>query len=217
MTRKLLVLLFPLLLIVFVPSVSALNATTESAQTTTTDPGTKLKQQMKLIQDQKKDTLTQVRNDAKALLQTKREEFKARVLTIKDQAKKALIERIDGRIAEVNKNQTDKFIDVLNKLQVFIDRANGTASDTAKLTDTTVAQNMINSARTAVTAQAEKSYTMMITDDAALKVNAGTTVSQFRHDLIAVHKLVQDAKQAVQKLFINKEIIRKDATSSAKL
>jgi hypothetical protein len=216
MTRKLLVLLFPLLLIIFVPNAIALGASTESAHTTTIDPGTKLKQQMQIIQDQKKAALTQAKNDTKALIQTKRDEFNEHVLTIKDQAKKALVERIDARITEVNKIQTTKFIDVLNKLQVFVDRVNGTASDTAKLIDATAAQNLINSARTAVNTQAEKSYVMTVTNDTTLRANAGITVSQFRRDLIAVHKLVLDAKLAVLKLFPSRDII-KDATGSAKL
>lgn len=217
MTRKLLVLLFPLLLIVFVPNAIAQTATTESAKTTSISKEIKLKQQMQLIQDQKNAAVAQAKKEAKALVETKRTEFNTRILAIKDQAKKALTERIDSRIMEVNKNQTTKFIDVLNKLQAFVDRANTTASDTAKLKNITTAQNLINSARDAVTAQAEKSYIMTVTDDATLKVNAGTTVSQFKHDLLAVHKLVVDAKLAVQKLFINHEMIRKEATGSAKL
>jgi hypothetical protein len=216
MTRKLLVILFPLLLIVYVPNAIALTATSESAHITTVDPGTKLKQQMQIIQDQKKAALTQVKNDTKALIQTKRDEFNEHILTIKDQAKKALIERIDARITEVNKNQTTKFIDVLNKLQAFVDRASVTASGTAKLIDATTAQNLINSARTATTSQAEKSYVITIIDDPTLKANAGVTVSQFKHDLSAVHKLIMDAKLAVLKIFASKEIV-KDATGSAKL
>jgi hypothetical protein len=216
MTRKLLVLLFPLLLVFFASGANAQTATTGSAQTTI-DPATKLKQQMQMVQGQKKTAVEQAKNDLETLAQMKRAELKARISTIKDVTKKALMERIDARITEVNKNQTTKFIDVLNKLQTFVDRANGTASDAAKLTDIATAQTLINSARTAVAAQAEKSYIMTVTDDATLKVNARITVGQFRHDLIAVHKLVMDAKQAVQKIFVNKDIIRKDATGSAKL
>jgi hypothetical protein len=221
MIRKLLILLFPLLLIVFVPRTNAQTATTGSAQTTI-DPATKLKQQIQMVQGQKKTVAEQAKNDLETLTRMKRAELKARISTIKDETKKALMERIDARLAGVNKNQTTKFIDTLNKLQVFVDRANKTttATDTAKLRDIGEAQEIINFAKQAVLDQAEKTYIMTIINDSTLRANAGTTVSQFRHDLMAVYKLVMDAKQAVQKLYlsnVNKETIRKEATNSARL
>lgn len=216
MTRKLLFLLFPLLLLFFVSAANAQTATTGSAQTAV-DSATKLKQQMQLLQEQKKAAVTQARDEAKAMVQAKREEFKTRLQTIKDQRKKTLVERIDAKIVEVNKNQTTRFTEVLSRLQTFLDKINKLITGTTVSADVTAAQTAIDEAKTAVEAQAAKSYTMTITDDTTLKLNAGTTVSQFRQDLVATYKLVIDAKQAVQKLNTDKALIKKEASSSAKL
>jgi hypothetical protein len=221
MTRKLLALLFvPLFLFIFGSTANAVvNTTTESAQTstagnsqTTASTASKLRQQMQLVQEQKKAAVTQ----AKAMIQAKRDEFRTRIQEIKDQKKKVLIERIDARLAEVNKNQTARFTEVLNILQTFLDKINKSAIGTSIQASIATTQTTIDAARTAVEIQANKSYIMTISDDSALKVNAGTTVSQFRQDLTDVYKLVIDSKQALRKLNIDKELIRKEATNSAK-
>lgn len=173
------------------------------------------------LQKTKKSELFQEREATKAAFQAKREEFKIRLQTIKDQRKKLLVERIDAKIAEVNKNHTAKYTETLNRLQTFLDKFNNSATEAGKLSDVlaniTAAQTAIDTARKAVDAQAAETYTMAITDDSTLKLNAGKTMSQFRHDLVAVHKLVIDAKQAVQKLNTDRKLIKKEkeATESA--
>lgn len=198
MTRKLLVILFPLLFLIFTSNVNAQKVTTGSAQTKV-DAAAKLKQQIK------------------AVVQAKRDEFKTHIQTIKDQKKKALVERIDAKLAKVNKNQTSKFTEVLSRLQTFLDKISKSATGTTVPADINTTQVAIDAAKAAVETQAVKIYTMTITDDSKLKLNAGETVSQLRLDLMATYKLVIDAKQTVQKLNINRELIRKEATSSAKL
>jgi len=209
MTRKFLPFLLPLLLVVFFVS----NANAQTA----TDSASRLKQQLQLIQEQKKAAMTQARDDAKAMIQTKRDEFKAKLQVIKDQRRKTLVERIDAKLARVNKNQTERFTDVLSRLQGFLDKIGKSATSQTVLSDITSAQAAIDAAKTAVEAQAAKTYIIQITDDATLRLNVGTIISQFRQDLTATHKLVIDAKQAVQKLNADKSMMRKEATSSAKL
>lgn len=216
MTRKIIYLILPLLLLVFVPSVNAQNTTTGSAQTTI-DAATKLREQMKLIQEQKKAEIKQIKDEAKVMIQAKREEFKASLLKIKDQKKKALVERIDAKIAEVNKNQTTRFTEALNRLQTFLDKISKSTTKTTVLVDTTAAQAAIDTAKAAVDIQGAKIYTMEIVDDVTLKLNAGTVVSQFRQDINAVYKLVVDVKQAIQKLNTERNVIKREATSSANL
>lgn len=209
MTRKLL-LITPLFLLVFVATVNA-QTTTGSAQTT----AAKLKEQLQTLQDQKKTAVGQIRADTKAAIDAKREEFKTRIATIKDQRKKALAERIDAKLATVNANHTAKFLDALARFQAFLDKAKQSTTDATVLAAAATAQTAIDTAKAAVEAQALKTYTMEVTDDATLKINAGTVVSQLRLDLMAVHKLVVDAKQAVQKLRTDNAMIKKEATNSA--
>lgn len=216
MTRKLLIITLFILLIVFAPTVNAQNTAAGNTQTAT-DAATKLKQQMRLIQDQKKTALTQVKDEAKAMLQAKREEFKTRIQTIKDQKKKALAVRIDAKLAEVNKKHTAKYSEALVRLQGFLDKIKQSTTDAKVLADIAAAQTAIDTAKDSVDIQAAKMYIMEIVDDATLKLNAGIAVSQLRQALSAVHKLVVDAKQAVQKLNTDRELIKKDATKSAEL
>jgi len=224
MTRKLLVILFSLLFLTFVPQVNAQAVTTGSAKTTTTantqtatDSASKLKQQMLLLQEQKKTAVTQIKDDAKTSIQATRDEFVAKLQTIKDQKKKTLVQLIDTKMAEINKNQTTKFSKTLIMIQAFLDRIKLTTTDPAGLAGVSTAQSVIDTAKAAVAAQVAKVYTIQITDDAALRLNAGTTVNQLRQELMGVYAQVVNSKLAVQKLNIEKAVIKKEATSSANL
>jgi len=185
MTRKLLFLILPLFLLVFVSVVNAQTSTgTESA-------ASRLKRQ---IQVQKENT---------------RAEFKARLAEIKDQKKKALVERIDAKLATVNKKHTDRFAKVLNSLQSILDKM-------TEDIDKTEAQGAIDTAKAAVEDQAAKTYTITISTEVALRSDVGKVTSQLRLDLMATHKLVIDAKQAVQILRAEGKM-EKEATGSANL
>jgi hypothetical protein len=172
---------------------------------------------MQLIQDQKKAAVAKAEDDAKALIQAKRNDFNQKIQMIGDQKKKALVEQIDTKLAYVNKNLTTKYIEALNNLQGFLDKASKAGTGSANLIDITAAQAAIDAAKAAVTDQAAKVYTMTIIDQTTLKFDAGDIVSQLRTDLTAVYKLVIAAKQAVQKLYPGKSDIKKEATKSAEL
>ncbi len=234
MTRKLPVIVFSLLLLIFVSKVNAQNTTTGSAKTVTTtntqtatDAASKLKQQMQLIKDQKqtavslkqqiKERIQTKKEEIKEIVATKREEFKAKIQTIKDQKKKALVERIDTKLGNVNTKHTDRYAQALSDLQTFLDRITQSTTGTNALTNTATAQAAIDSAKLAVENQAVETYTITISTETALRSDVGTIISQLRQDLTTVHKLVVDAKQAIQKLNINKELIKKETTSSAEL
>lgn len=165
-----------------------------------TDSGTisatPLKKQRAELKQQLKDTISAKRLEAKTAIQTKREEFKTRMQTIKDQRKKAVVERIDTKLSTINEKHTNRFTEVLGNLQLILDKV--TDKDTA------AAQTAIDTARKAVETQAEKTYTIIITDEVNLKQNVGATTSQLRQDLTATHKAVIDARHAVKTLRINK-------------
>lgn len=171
-----------------------------------TNSGSSLKGQRVERKQQIKDTV-----------QMKRDEFKARIQTIKDQRKKLLVERIDTKIAELNKKSTDKFSEVLARLQTHLDKISQSTKDEKVLADIKTAQAAIDTAVAAVASQSAKVYTIQITTEQNLRINVGTTMSQFRQDLMATHKLVVNAKQAVQALNKDRVIMKKEATNSANL
>ena len=138
----------------------------------------------------------------------KREEFKVNLQTIRDVAKRSLVVRIDSRIGSVNQRVTNRFSTILNKLQSilnkFIERmqdASLAGKDTTDLDAAIgIAQVAVENAKTAVSTQSANMYTIEIASESALRSDVGETISQFRADLTAVHKMIVDAKQAVQKV-----------------
>lgn len=151
-------------------------------------------------------TLQNRAQNRKEAVQQKREEFKVRLQTIRNEKKKAAVERIDTKIANTNEVHTVRFTSILVKLQSILDRVSQKASEAkANGKDTTVldssivsAQAAIDSAKAAVSAQAAKTYVIQISDEATLRNSVGTTTSQFKKDLRDVRKAIVEAKQAVQ-------------------
>lgn len=154
-----------------------------------------------------KDTSQNRVQNRKDVVAQRKEEFKTRLQTIRNERKKAAVERIDTKIANTNEVHTVRFTSILVKLQSILDRVSQKASeakangkDTTALDSSIVsAQAAIDSAKTAVSAQAAKTYAIQISDEATLRNSVGTTTSQFKKDLRDVHKAVVEAKQAVQK------------------
>ena len=136
--------------------------------------------------------------------QTK-EVFQQKLAAIKDAKKKILVQKINDKIADLNKRATNKMSLGLTNISTILTNLDTRAKNMKTAgKDTTAydaaslkAKNAITTAAAAVSAQAAKTYTVTITTEGALKINVGATVSQFRLDLVAVHKLVVDAKQAV--------------------
>lgn len=172
---------------------------------TSTDSAGRLKQQIQELREQKKTVKQQIKDSVAA----KREEFNAKLQTIKDQKKKALVERIDAKLANANVKHTDRFMHVLSNLQTILDKI-------SEDIDKTEAQPAIDAAKLAVENQAAKTYTITISTERALRSDVGTVTSQLRLDLMATHKTVADAKQAVQALRANAQM-KKEATNSANL
>lgn len=208
--------------------VFSLFSSNASAQTAT-NAVSRLKEQMQLLEDQKqeavsknkrearidlrqqiKDRVQTKREETREIIATRREEFKAKLQTIKDQKKKVLVERIDTKLINVNTKHTDRFTQVLSNLQTVLDKM-------SEDLDKTQAQTAIDAAKEALENQAAKTYNITISTETALRSDVGIVTSQLRQDLVATHKLVVDAKQAVQALRKDSAIMKKEATSSANL
>lgn len=186
------------LLTVSVGAKSAVAGTTDSASTTT--------KQLPLIRE-KREMIIKNRQETRSILKDKKEEFREKLQTIRDEKKRATTERIDEKISTMNKNHTARFSKTLEKLEMILNRITEQAQnlkakgiDTLKL-DSAVAsaKTAINAAKVAVEIQTAKTYTIDVASENRLKTTVGSIVSMFRKDLRDVHKTVIDAKQAVQK------------------
>lgn len=177
----------------------------------------KEKKETKVKRNQIKESLLMKREKAKKLTNSKREKFKAKLQTIKDQKKQALVKEIDAKLENINTKHTDRFAEVLDKLQKVLDEVSAKATEKKVIAHVKTTQLAIDSARIAVDNQGAKIYIITISTEKVLRPNTGAAISQLRLDLMATHKLVVDAKQAVQKLRENSAIIEKQATNSANL
>lgn len=147
-------------------------------------------------------------------LKDRRDQFKEKLQIIRDEKKKALVERIDERISKLNKNYVAKFSEAVRKLEAIL---NGLKEKTAIFTasganvsmvDNAIAnaQTAIDSAKISLAEQEAKVYNIEVSSETGLKANVGRTVSQFRKDLRDVHKKIVDAKQAVRN--VEKELAK---------
>lgn len=174
------------------------------AQVDSTTSGGIIRNAIKNRVDEVKIRREEIRDEMKI----KRDEFKTRLLTIRDEVKRKVIERIDIKMDNTNKKVTSRFSTILDKLQSILNRLIGKAQetklegkDTADL-DSAIgtAQAAIDNAKAAVSSQSANMYVIEIASESALKTDVGTTVSQLRADLKDVHKIVIEAKQAVQQV-----------------
>lgn len=167
-----------------------------------------------------KDEIRTKRMEAMQDVKEAREEFKAKLQTITDERKKAVVGRIDTRLSSSNDKHTEKMADNLEKLSSILERISTKAAtlksegkDTTDV-DTAIAeaQTKITAAQTAVATQAGKEYVITIADETTLGATISPVVTQFRTDIGTVHKLVVDAQQAV--VAAGKELKKTVATTA---
>lgn len=207
------------ILIIFITVV--ISPVTINAQTATSSPQT-IRDRIENLREERK----QVVSETRAELKEKMEAFRAQIKTIKDERKQMLTERIADKIASSNARLTDRMDRALDHLTDILSRVKVRAQDfKTQGKDTTAldaailaAESAIATAQSAVNAQKAKEYTANIGDEPTLRNTIGQMVSGFRLDLQAVHKLVVDAKQAVQKTIMEAAKLRGEdntATGSA--
>ncbi|MFH1841078.1 MAG: hypothetical protein ABH807_02900 [Candidatus Shapirobacteria bacterium] len=136
----------------------------------------------------------QLRTETQAKIQTARQEFQTKMAQIKDTRKQALVEKIDQKIAVLNKNRAALMSGHLEKLTAILTRLETKAPDLAEIA---AAKKAIETAQNAVTLQAEKQYTAQITTEEALRANLGSQVKTLETDLKTNRQLIQAARQSV--------------------
>lgn len=192
-------------------------STSNASAVDTASSAPKLRDQIGTIREQKQKAVAKIKDDARLAIKARQDEFRTKLQAIKDLKKKAILENVNAKLTEVNRKNTDKFSDVLTKLQTFLDKVESAATAPKIISNIANAQIAIDTAQAAVATQAANDYTIQVTGETVLKANANSAISQLKKDLSATHKLVIDAKQAVQLLRTDKIMIKKEATSSANL
>jgi len=177
---------------------------TVTAQTVTVTPSEKRTGMIKNTREQIKTTV-QERNTA---MKERRTAFTQKLKEIKDARKKTVVERVDTKLATINKNRTDSMTKVLERLETllakFSEKANtvkGQGVDTASVESAiTEAETAIANAKTAVLTQAAHEYTPEITDETTLRETVGAALKTLQNDLKTTYGVVTEAKRAVMKV-----------------
>lgn len=143
---------------------------------------------------------------AKERWEAARERLKAKLATIDDEQKQAVVERINLRLEELNNRVLNHYTNVLAKLELVLERI-GKRADQAEAKGLDVssvreaigeAEDAIAESRDAITAQTSKVYTIVISGEETLKVDVGKTRQALHNDLKAVRATVKAAHNAVR-------------------
>ncbi len=130
----------------------------------------------------------------------KRELFRQKMQTVRDEQKRKIVERADAKIAEINKRRTDAMTRHLDKMGEILVKVK------ARGGDTTAAGAAVTDARSTVAAQAGKTYVITISTEDKLKINVGEAMKALMTDLRNLHegkivparKAVSDAIKSVK-------------------
>ncbi|MCX6786641.1 MAG: hypothetical protein NTU85_02400 [Candidatus Kaiserbacteria bacterium] len=139
-----------------------------------------------------------VRIEAQDRMQTQREKVTQRMMDIQDKAKQQMAQNLAVQFDNLNSTWTDHFMNLLDHydsiVQKIQDRATISGNAGKDIASTTVAiksaHDVIASARTAVIAQAEKTYTL---DPSTISKTATTTSS-------GQEKIMKGLRTSFQKL-----------------
>lgn len=176
-----------------------------------------IEEKKKTLEAQKKKIEVE-REQHKKEEELKREEYKTRLAEIKNEKKKAAVEKIDTKLSEININAVRHMEEALSKLSSAAATIELRIQDLSKTSDTTTAQALLTTARTALLdtqtmliAQKAKTYTLQLPEEEGqLKTTIGATVSGMQQDLKLVRDSLAKAKEAVVAVY--KEAFKQSPT-----
>lgn len=131
--------------------------------------------------------------------------FRTKLQAFKDKIKASVVERINTNLNMVNQKQTTSMQKALSTMSLILDklevRVNQGSFDiknpASARTAIASARQAIATASGAATAQAQNDYTIQITSEGKIKINAKDQRDKLHTDLLALRKLVINAKEAV--------------------
>lgn len=147
-----------------------------------------IKARMEKQREEVKTRMEATREEAKARMEKQREKTTERLSHIQDKKKQQMAERLSEQFEKINEKWTDRFMerldrydDILKKIQDRATIALGVGKDvTATTLAIQSAKTTIASARTAVIAQAAKTYTL---DPLTIPVTTATTTPNGQSEL----------------------------------
>ncbi|MBI5732185.1 MAG: hypothetical protein HY982_02380 [Candidatus Magasanikbacteria bacterium] len=169
------------------------------------------KNQVEAKREEFKKKVEEKRAVAKEKIEAKRAELKERLVKIKDERKKQAALRIDARLDELNKRQTDHFMATLEKLEKVLENIESRASkaeangrDVSSVRSRiSEAQQAIAGSRSAIQTQAGKTYELAINEESTLRIDVGKARQALHSDLVKTRETVRVAHEAVRKAAVS--------------
>lgn len=135
-------------------------------------------------------------DNVRAKIASREAMLRARLQKFKDQRKAEVAQRVNTNLNRINQNQTQQMLKHLEKMTTILnrleDRVNKGTKEAIASASASIAQ-----ATSAVQTQALNDYTITVISEATVRANAKASRDRLHTDLLAVRKLVIDAKQAV--------------------
>ncbi len=149
-------------------------------------------------------------------------QIRTKIQAFKDKQKAQIATRINTNLNKINQNQTDQMLKNLDLMSSLLDKLTARVNQgTPDIKDPATANQAIadaraaiDAARTAVEAQAQKDYTINVTTETKIKLDAKAQRDQLYKNIMATRKLVIDAKQAVSNAIRVAKSGSKEATPS---
>lgn len=154
--------------------------------------------------DEFRNTVETKRAELKKRIEDERVKLKERLAKIKDERKKALVEKIAKQLNDLNENRVKHFTEFLDKLDKVLDRIISRTDKAAEKADVGAVRSGIEAAKAAIVAareavkvQAAKTYTVTVTTEDKLKVDVGAARKALHDDLQKVSDAVKLAREKV--------------------
>lgn len=155
----------------------------------------------------KRESIQQRINEKRAEIASKAAILREKLQNFRDKIKAATVQRISDTLNRINQNQTgqmqkhlDKMSGMITRLESRVAEASGAGQNIASASGAVNdAKEAIASASAAVTAQAGMDYTISVSSESAVRVDAKQQRDRLHNDLKSVRQLVINAKQAVAK------------------
>ncbi|GEM_PF-1692888 len=131
--------------------------------------------------------------------------LRLKLQTFRDKKKSEITERVNTNLNRINQNRTsqmqkhlDKMSEILDKLETRVNQAKPDIKDPAAARIAiTVAKLSISTASASVSAQALKDYTIIVTTESRIGVDAKIQRDKMHKDLTALRRMVIAARQSV--------------------
>jgi hypothetical protein len=147
----------------------------------------------------------------KGLSFERKEKIQKELLKIKDDKKRAIVERINKRINDLNQNRTKHLALVLSKIETtlskiknFVNNIEMKGRDVSSIKNSiTEVEKALVVSRQTIQAQASKIYEVVVTTENNLRGDVGKTRQALRDDLIKTQETVRDVREKMRQVFNN--------------